>query len=166
MAINLDTVPDKNPTAGAPEGTYLATVTKTEMKQPNDLNKPMYLEVGFKLKDVDGNSYNFKDRFFESDSSFILFKLTRFLKAADIQLSGSVELKDIEKLVNPGLEVVTVLTQSENEWNGQKRMQTEVDLFNSDCYYPVSKWAELTGDADDPFTETQEPQDTDNSNNY
>jgi hypothetical protein len=153
--INLDTVPDKNPTAPLAEGTYLATVTKTEMKQPNDLAKPMYLQVSFKMEGTDGETGSFTDRFFESDSSYVLFKLTRFLKANAINLSGNVELSDIEKLITVGDQVVTVIRHSKNEYQGNETIQAEVDLFNSDCYYPASDWAKFKGEADDPFNQAQ-----------
>jgi len=39
MSINLDAVPDKNPSAPIDEGTYLATVTKTKMSQPRTSTK-------------------------------------------------------------------------------------------------------------------------------
>jgi hypothetical protein len=156
MAINLDAVPDKNPAGPMPEGTYKATIVKKEMKQPNDVKKPMYLEVKFDMIDTAGNAAgSFTDRFFESESSYLLFKLKRFIYATNLTLTGTVLLKDIEKVLGVGIAVVTVIKHSENTWNGQTRMQAEVDLFNSDCYYPGTEWSKFKGDADDPFNKAE-----------
>lgn len=144
--INFDNIPDKNPTGPIDEGTYRAKVVKAEMKQPKDVTKPMFLEVTFNMTGVNGQSAKFVDRFFESDSSFVLFKLKRFVGAANIPLAGNVALKDIAKLIT-NVEVVAVIGHNKNTYNGQERVEAQIDIFNSDCYYPMSDWAQFCTDA-------------------
>lgn len=146
MAINFDAIPDKNPSGSLEPGTYRMKVTKTEMKQPKDTNKPMFLEVTYATTAMNGDTSTFVDKFFESDSTFLLFKLKRFTAAAGIPLTGDVELKDISKLIG-GKEVVGVITNSENTYKGKTTTIAEIDLFNSDCYYPVSDWAKFCEEA-------------------
>lgn len=152
MAINLDQVPDENPSAALEEGTYKATVKSAKMKQPNDASKPMYLEVNYDVVSTTGNTGTFTDRFFESDSSFLLFKLKRFVQALGLNLSGNVELRDIQKLIQPGTQVITIIKQVTDKYNGREQTKNEVDLFDSDCYYPISAWGTFTGEADAPST--------------
>jgi hypothetical protein len=156
--INMDKVPNSNPSAVIKPGTYKLTVTKTEMKQPNDLEKPMYMKIHFKAEGVDGNIDTFDDNFFDSDSSYLMFKLTRFLKALKLNLTGQIELRDIEKLVQKDAVVVGVITNSKSEWQGKEQTNADIDIFNSDCYYPVSEWAKFKGEADDPFNQAQSKQ--------
>lgn len=163
--INFDAIPDKNPTGPVDAGTYKAKVVKAEMKQPKDVTKPQYMEVTFNITGMDGKSNTFVDKFFESDSSFVLFKLKRFVAAANIPLAGNVELRDIAKLI-PNLEVVVVVGHTKTTFNGQERTEAQVDIFNSDCYYPISDWAQFCADAgvsaDTPVDNagTQAPVDT------
>jgi len=167
MSINLDAVPDKNPSAPIDEGTYLATVTKTKMSQPNDINKGEYLHVEYSVEGTDGSKGAFSDNHYDSDSSYLQFKLKRFLTALDLQLTGEIELKDIEKLVQVGSKLVLVVRHSTSEWKGVKKTDAEIDIFGSDCFYPVSDWAKFKGDADDPFTQANETESTDtNTTSY
>jgi hypothetical protein len=166
MAINLNELPDSNPSGPVPKGTYKARITKTSMEQPKDTSKPQYLKVVMNVTNQDGESYKFTDRFFESDSSYLLFKLKRFMQALDLNLQGSVELKDIEKLIEKDSELIVVITHQTSEYNGQEQTQAQVDLFNSDCYYDISSWDELTGNADDPFKSDDEEKDEGIDNKY
>lgn len=158
MAINFDAIPDKNPSGAIDPGTYKFKVTKAEMKQPKDLAKPLYLEVAMNMTGMDGKGGSFTDKFFESDSSFLLFKLKRFVQSMGVQLTGGVELKDIAKLV-VGKEGVAVINHGENTYKGVTKMEAQIDLFNSDCYYHIDEWAKFCADAGvsaDAPVETQE----------
>ena len=57
MAINFDTLPQENPFALPTPGLYKATIDDAEMRRnKNDATKPPYLNLKYKLTDMEGKS--------------------------------------------------------------------------------------------------------------
>lgn len=141
MAINIDNAPNNNPAGGPPPGRYLCEILETKMQNSkNNVTKPPWLVVKLKLTNKDGDQYEFEDKFFESTSSYVLFKIKRFIMVNGLEVSGSFELKDLQKIIVPGTKFVTNITESEYNYNGKTTMQAQVDIFDKFIYYPLSEW--------------------------
>lgn len=165
MGINLDQVPGSNPFGPVPTGKYIGEVTKAQYFAPESADKKPCLAVSYKLIDEEGKEFTFQDRLYESDKSAILFKFGRFMRAMGISLTGNVELRDLVKLIAIGSKIILCIKQETKNGN----TQSQVDLFGSDCYYPVSEWEALTGkplaSADATSTPDASTEDT-GMNNY
>lgn len=141
MAINIDNAPKTNPAGGPPEGKYLCEIKSTKMDQSkNNIDSKPWLVVTLEIQNEDGDKYTFDDKFFDSTSSYVLFKLKRFMSVAELSISGDFELKDLEKIIVPGTKFITNITKTENKYNGKTTMQSQVDIFDKFIYYPASEW--------------------------
>ena len=101
MAINFDTLPQENPFALPTPGLYKATIDDAEMRRnKNDATKPPYLNLKYKLTDMEGKSKGVMfDILSESDSPVVGYKIARFCRACGIPLQGQIELSDLAKIV-------------------------------------------------------------------
>ena len=149
MAIHFDSLPNTNPMAFTliPEGTYIATVEKAEMRQnKTDATKPPYLNITWALKDEAGNN---KGKLFdiltEPTSNFTQYKLKRFIIALGLPITGEFELKDLTKIVvgkSCKLDVA-IDTKSEPHRN-------QVEAFKGEIYYPLNETTTPTNVAPAP----------------
>lgn len=140
MAINFDKLPQDNPFALPDPGVYKAKIVEAEMKSPkNDPTKPDYLNLKYTLFDRNNkNCGSIYDILSESDSSVVQYKISRFVRACGIPLTGSMELKDLAKIVK-NKEIVVDVTHDKK--SDQPRAQ--VDLFSREGYYMASEFEEI-----------------------
>lgn len=156
MAIQFDKLPTSNPYGLPKPDIYKAKIVEAEMRSPKDPSKPQYLNLKYQLTDHNGYSKgSLYDIMSESESSVVQYKLGRFLTACGIPLVGSMELRDIAKLVN-GKEIVVDVSIDESG----NRPRAQVDIFSREAYYPVEQFEEiwtLVHGADDGFEKTDMP---------
>lgn len=139
MAINFDSLPQENPFALPEPGVYKAKIVEAEMKQGKDLSKPEYLNLKFSLTDKNGKSCgNLYDIIAESDSSVVQYKTARFIRACGLPLTGSMELKDLAKVVK-GRELALDVSHD----NKSERPRAQVDLFSREAYYLPSEFMDI-----------------------
>jgi hypothetical protein len=139
MAINFDALPQSNPFGTPNPGLYLAKIEEARMKQGKDTKKPPYLNVKYSLTKHNGESGGtLYDIISESDSQVVQYKLGRFLRACNIPLQGTMELKDIAKLVQNKTIVVDVALDDKAE-----RPRAQVDLFSNEAYYQAGEFEEI-----------------------
>ena len=74
----------------------------------------------------------------ESDNEVVMFKMGRFIRACGIPLQGTMELKDIAKLIQNKTIVVDVTVDTKSE-----RPRAQVDLFTREAYYTVDEFEEI-----------------------
>lgn len=162
MAINFDTIPTTNGSGFAlvPEGKHRAKVNKAEMRQAFDKTKPDELNLTLECFDKEGNSIGIvfdtlkevgnTDKGTESQ----LYKVGRFVRACGIELTGSVDLKDIAKLV-VGKEVIVDIEH--NTW--KEKTTARPSMFNAEIYYAVSEADEVLNK--DPLVAMEDADDDD-----
>ena len=140
MAINFDSLPQDNPFGLPAPGVYKAKIVEAEMKAPkNDPTKPDYLNLKLTLFDKnDKNCGNIYDILSESDSSVVQYKISRFVRACGIPLTGSMELKDLAKLVKNKLIAVDVAHDKKSD-----TPRAQVDLFSREAYYLASEFNDI-----------------------
>lgn len=140
MAINFDTLPQQNPFGIPDPDLYLAKIVEAKMKQGKDTTKPPYLNIKYELTKHDGTSAGtLYDIISESDSPVVMFKIGRFLRACGIPLQGTMELKDIAKLVQNKTIVVDVVIDNKDK----SKPRAQVDLFNHEGYYTTEEFEEI-----------------------
>ena len=147
--VNFDKIPDNNPFQIPDKGYYLFKCVNANMRQPKDKNKKSYLNVQMSLVDKNGKKAGtFFDNFFDSSSSAVLYKLGRFINAIGLNLTGDVDLKDIAKLV-PGKEgVLEIDHQQDSRFpDDPTKVQAQVKLFGSECYWPSDQFKSLVGES-------------------
>ena len=146
MSVNFDKLPSSNPSNVPAPGFYKFTVTKADMKQGKDTAKPPYLSLSLGLVDKFGKKHgNLFDGQYDSDAPAIQFKLSRFILACGLDLHGSMELKDLAKIVVNRSGVVEV--ENVPDSRDATRLQAKARLFGSDCYWPLDKFDSLVSDA-------------------
>lgn len=139
MAINFDSLPQENPFGLPKPGVYLAKIVEAQMKQGKDATKPMYLNLKYELINYDGTKAGtLYDIISESDSSVVMYKIGRFVRACGIPLQGSMELKDLAKIVNGKTIVVDVAIDDKGD-----RPRAQVDLFTREAYYMKDEFEEI-----------------------
>lgn len=139
MAINFDSLPQENPFGLPKPGVYLAKIVEAQMKQGKDATKPMYLNLKYELINADGTKAGtLYDIISESDSSVVMYKIGRFVRACGIPLQGSMELKDLAKIVNGKTIVVDVAIDDKGD-----RPRAQVDLFTREAYYMKDEFEEI-----------------------
>lgn len=139
MAINFDTLPQENPFALPEPGVYKAKIVEAEMKQGRDLSKPEYLNLKFSLTDKDGKNCGILyDIIAESDNSVVQYKTARFIRACGLPLTGSMELRDLAKIVKGKEIAVDVSHDTKGE-----RPRAQVDLFSREAYYLASEFMDI-----------------------
>lgn len=93
--LNFNSLPkDKPSNNSVKEGTYTATIFKTQMLVSKTTGNE-YLNVSFK---IDGGGF-VNENYFDSDKSFLQWKLGRLLQACNVTLSGEGTLKDVAKVI-------------------------------------------------------------------
>lgn len=142
MAINFSQLPQSNPFSTPAPGFYRFTVTKAEMKQQKDTSKPDYLRMTLALEDVDRRKVGtLFDNVFESTAPALLYKLQRFTRAIKLDLQGSVELRDLAKLVPNRKGIVEVENVQDNRFpDDPDRKQAQVRLFGSECFWTEEEY--------------------------
>lgn len=140
MAINFDALPNDRPFAVIPKGRYLAKVEDAQMKTPKDTSKPDYLNLKYTLTDVSGKKIGtLFDIIAESDKALMQYKLKRFLRATELNFTGSFELTDVKKVVIGKEFVVDVKVDSQE---GQQD-RSVVDVYTGEIYYKLSEVPDL-----------------------
>ncbi len=133
MAINFDKLPDKKPTSNrVMPGIYKFEVVKAEMRAAYDPADPDFLSINLKLSDMDNNHVGFiNDKIVENPKPIVGYKISRFLRACDIDVEGSLELSDLAKLVVGAKGFVDV-----GEFTPEDKDPIAiVNLFDHDCYW-------------------------------
>ena len=93
--LNFESLPKDKPSQNnIVEGTYKATVFKTEMRVSKETGNE-FLNVSFKIDN--GGFVN--ENYFDSDKPFLMYKLGRLLKACNVELKGKGSLKDVAKVI-------------------------------------------------------------------
>ena len=141
MAINFDTLPQENPFALPTPGLYKATIDDAEMRRnKNDATKPPYLNLKYKLTDMEGKSKGVMfDILSESDSPVVGYKIARFCRACGIPLQGQIELSDLAKIVK-GKEILVDVKIDDTD---ARYVKAVVDIFSHEAYYQVSELESL-----------------------
>lgn len=154
--LNFSQLPQSNPYANSlPDaGVYRAKITEAEMRKPKtDATKPDYLNLKLSLFNKDGSDAGtVYDIISESDSQLVQFKAARFVRACGIPLVGSMELRDLAKLV-VGKQIVVDISHD-------KRSDTpraQVDLFSREAYYLPTEYDTIYAIAN-PAPATEEEQ--------
>lgn len=142
MSINFDTLPSDKPFQTPEPGCYIGLIEKAEMKQPKDTSKPMYLNLQIALTDAQGKSHGkVFDIITESEQSLARYKLGRFIKALELDLTGEMELKDLTKIVVNKKFLVDITVKAD-----MKNIdRATVDALKDEIYYPMSQAQEKIG---------------------
>ena len=157
MAIRFDQLPADKPGFSLPEkGQYTALIEKAEMKTPkNDPTKPPYLNLTLSLTDAEGkNKGKIFDIISESDNDYVRYKLKRFIEAMRIPITGSIELKDICKVVQGKTMLVDTTIDDK-----QDPPRAVVDIFNAEIFYPLDQ-APVTAPINAPDALASDDEDT------
>ena len=143
MAINFNALPSDKPNDGfalIPIGRYKAQIIKAEMKQPLDQNKPEYLNLTIECLDKnDKREGLIFDVITESAASLPMYKLGRLIKALELPMGDTFELKDLIKIVVNKPFYVDV---NHDTYNGKEKAQVDI---SKEIYYPLDT-AEATTD--------------------
>lgn len=103
--LNFESLPKDKPSQNnVVEGTYKATVFKTEMRVSKETNNE-FLNVSFK---IDGGGF-VNENYFDSDKPFLMYKLGRLLKACNVELKGEGSLKDVAKVIKGKKVIIDVV---------------------------------------------------------
>lgn len=118
--LNFESLPKNKPSQNnVAEGTYKATVFKTEMRTSKESNNE-YLNVSFKIDD--GGFVN--ENYFDSDKPFLMYKLGRLLKACNVDLKGEGSLKDVAKVIKGKKVIIDVVVNDKGygslDYSGDK----------------------------------------------
>lgn len=146
MQINFDNVPKSNPMSGYfTPGFYKGVVKKTEVKV--DKNNKEFLTIVFNLFTPDGTPVGvFSDFVRDTTSDVPLYKLGRMLQAMGLNLTGVLDLKMLARVIPIGREVAMEI--GDNEYQGKTTSQ--VKIFDSQCYWPVTMLQGLVAAAATP----------------
>lgn len=140
--INFDKLPTESPNTLPEPNVYLAEVVFTEMKQPQDESKPMYLNMRYQLTDGKGkNAGSVYDMMFDSEANLLQYKLGRFIQACGIPLQGQMELKDLAKLVMGKKFAVDI--KIDEDTTGKYPDKAVVDVFSREVFYPQEQFKEI-----------------------
>jgi hypothetical protein len=159
MPIVFDQLPQEKPVPQLLDpGYYRAIITKAEMRTPKNGGND-YLSITCDVFNKEGKACGkFWDNFFDIDKDLPRYKIARFLRALDITLQGTFELKDLTKIVTNKQLVIDIGVDEKND-----PPRNVVNLFDHDAYYPITEWASLGGNCD-AITNTQ-PAPVDNNTN-
>jgi hypothetical protein len=144
MSINFDSLPQDNPYALPAPGLYKAKIVEAEMRAAKSKNddgsaKPDYLNLKLMLFDKSGKSHGaIYDIISESDKNAVKYKTGRFIRACSIPLTGSMELKDLAKIVRNKDIVVDVIHDKKSD-----PPRAQVSLFGNECYYTLAEFDEV-----------------------
>ena len=118
--LNFESLPKDKPSQNnVAEGTYKATVFKTEMRTSKESGNE-YLNVSFKIDN--GGFVN--ENYFDSDKPFLMYKLGRLLKACNVELKGNGSLKDVAKVIKGKKVIIDVIVNDKGygslDYSGNK----------------------------------------------
>lgn len=118
--LNFESLPKDKPSQNnVAEGTYKATVFKTEMRTSKESGNE-YLNVSFKIDN--GGFVN--ENYFDSDKPFLMYKLGRLLKACNVELKGNGSLKDVAKVIKGKKVIIDVIVNDKGygslDYSGDK----------------------------------------------
>ena len=118
--LNFESLPKDKPSQNnVAEGTYKATVFKTEMRTSKESGNE-YLNVSFKID----NSGFVNENYFDSDKPFLMYKLGRLLKACNVELKGEGSLKDVAKVIKGKKVIIDVVVNDKGygslDYSGNK----------------------------------------------
>ena len=118
--LNFESLPKDKPSQNnVAEGTYKATVFKTEMRVSKESGNEQ-LNVSFKIDN--GGFVN--ENYFDSDKPFLMYKLGRLLKACNVELKGNGSLKDVAKVIKGKKVVIDVIVNDKGygslDYSGNK----------------------------------------------
>lgn len=118
--LNFESLPKDKPSQNnISEGTYKATVFKTEMRVSKETNNE-YLNVSFKIDN--GGFVN--ENYFDSDKPFLMYKLGRLLEACNVELKGAGSLKDVAKVIKGKKVIIDVVVNDKGygalDYSGDK----------------------------------------------
>lgn len=144
MAINFNALPTSANTI-TPVGLYRAKIEKAEMRQAYIPTEPMELSMTCTLYDYKGKDCGkFFDTLKDNGKDAQLFKIGQFVKAIGLELTGSVELKDMCKLIQ-GKEFIVDISHYTNPTTNNTKAQSNI-FGNKGCFAPVSEFAALLGE--------------------
>lgn len=140
MPINFDSLPTECPNVLPEAGIYLATIAEATVKVGKTSGNE-YIELKLTLSDKTGKTYGtIYDSVMDSDKAAIQYKLGRFIRACGIPLTGSMELRDIVKLIPK--KVLTVQTKIDPAKDGYAA-KAVVDLFGGEVYWKADEYDSL-----------------------
>lgn len=140
--INFEALPQENPFALPDPDIYMATIMEADMRNnKTDATKPPYLNIKYNLMKADGTSAGtLYDIISDSDNATVQYKTGRFIRACEIPLQGSMELKDLAKIVKGKRIVVDVAHDTKGD-----RPRAQIDLFSRGAYYLPAEFNEIYG---------------------
>ena len=141
MAINFDALPNERQNGNnVVPGIYKFEIIKAEMRPAYNAEDPDYLGLNMKLSTLDGKMAGFlNDKVVENPKPAVGYKIKRLIRACGVELEGSVELKDLGKVL-VGCKGFVDVTEFTPEGGSPI---TIVNLFEHDCYYSKSERAEV-----------------------
>lgn len=136
--ISMNALPTEKPSMGTviPQGQYIATIKKAEMKQPKDETKPKYFSAECDITDpVSGTAMGkFWINLFESEAPLVRYQLARFITALALPIQGEFELNDLTKMVNGKALKVDIMPEERKD---DKPPQRSVVDISAQCFYPL-----------------------------
>lgn len=138
MAIDFSKLPGSKPSSNVPKACYIGVIESAEMKAPkNDPTKKKYLNMRLGLSTPDGKSVGkIFDSLFDSDAALAQFKLSRFITALELPITGDFELADLTKMIVNKRLLVDVCPEKKD---GQPTGRDTVDVFTGDIYYSLAE---------------------------
>lgn len=138
--ISMNSLPTEKPSMGSviPQGQYIATIRKAEMKQPKDETRPMYFSAECDTTDpVSGAKMGkFWINLYESEAPLARYQLSRFIQALALPIQGEFELKDLTKMVSGKALKVDIQPEERND---NKPPQKSVVDISAQCFYPLQE---------------------------
>ena len=150
MAINFDELPKTNESSFTvlENGTYRCKIKDAKIPAGKD-----YLVVTFAVTGKNGQTTTIFDNFFDSEKQLPRYKLAQLIRALQIPLTGSFELKDLPKII-VGKELMAAIKQEQNEGYSARNV---INAFDDEIFSPiVSKeiGSNPPADGDVPFDTT------------
>lgn len=134
MAINFDELPKTNESSFTvlENGTYRCKIKEAKIPTGKD-----YLQVIFAVTGNNGQSTTIFDNFIDSEKPLPRFKLAQLIRALQIPLTGSFELKDLPKII-VGKELMAAVKQEQNEGYSARNV---INAFDDDIFSPIAAGA-------------------------
>ena len=142
MAINFDSLPTEKPGNNflLEPGRYKATIIEADVKMGTKNPRP-YLALTYAITQYPNKSCGkLWDNFFDVDKQLPKYKIKRLVEALGLRLTGSLEFKDLAKIILNKSMVVDICVNEKGD-----KPKNEVEVFKGDIYYPMSEWASLVG---------------------
>ena len=137
--INMNSIPTSKPAMGniIPKGQYICKITKSEMKQGQNLQKPPYFSAECDVTDPISrtNMGKFWINLYESEAPLVRYQLGRFINAIGLNIVGEFELKDLTKMVNGKSLLVDIKPEEKKDGSAPQRSVVDID---AECFYPLT----------------------------